>query len=201
MADAVRRIVRNGDKTTAGGTVIAPGTNYTVMGKQIANVHCQVECTACNRTGSIQSVPPMPTYFDYGGIRAAFDGDLCICGCSPHPRLLSSLDNWSASSYEAPIAVTPAAADWLLFAGHKPEEHGLDHTIQFHAVNKKSGKAIAGARYKITLSDGSEHIGETDAAGMTKKIYANSNLNAKIEVPYHGNSSSEFDDHSDSCGC
>lgn len=201
MAEAVRRIVRNGDKTTTGGTVIAPGTQYTVMGKQIANVLCKVECPACGSTGSIQSVPPMPTYFDYGGVRAAFDGDLCICGCSPHPRLLSSLSKWGASSYEAPIAATPAAADWLLFAGHKPEDHGLTHAIQFHAVSKKGGKALTGSRYKITLSDGSEHTGETDAAGMTKKVYANSNLQAKIEVPYHGNSSSESGDHCDSCGC
>lgn len=203
MADAVRTIVRNGDKTTAGGTVIAPGTNFTLMGKQIANVQCQVQCPSCNSTGSIQSVPPMPTFFDYGGIRAAFDGDLCICGCSPHPRLIASLpaSQFSASSYEAPIASTPTAADWLLSAGHAPEEHGLNHAVQFHTIDKKSGKPLSGASYKITLSDGSEHKGETDAQGLTKKVYANSNLQAKIEVPYHGDSSSESDQHSENCGC
>ena len=42
MAEVTRRIVRKGDKTTAGGTVIAPGANYRVMGRQIANVQCKV---------------------------------------------------------------------------------------------------------------------------------------------------------------
>lgn len=181
--------------------MIAPGSNHTVMGKQMANVRCQVECPACNRTGSIQSVPPMPMVFDYGSVRAAFDGDLCLCGCTPHPRLLSSLTNWSTSSYESPIASTPAAADWLIFTGHKPEDHGLHHAVQFHAVDKRSGDALAGVSYRITLSDGTEYKGETDSQGTTKKVYANSNLEAKIEVPYHGNSSSEAGHHSDSCGC
>lgn len=110
MTEVTRKIVRHGDRTTAGGTVQAPGSNHTVIGKQIANVHCTVECPACNRTGTIQSAPPLGNYFDFDGVRAAFDGDLCICGCTPHPRLLSSLHNWGVSSFQAPVASTPAAA-------------------------------------------------------------------------------------------
>lgn len=171
MADVIRRIVRHGDKTTAGGTVIAPGTNYTIMGLQIANVHCQVECPACNGKGSIQSVPPMPTYFDYDGVRAAFDGDLCICNCSPHPRLLSSLTNWGASSYESPISSTPAAADWLIFAGHSPEDHGIAANQCFQIVDEASAEPLANFRYQLDC-DGQLHSGVTDAQGFTQKIHS-----------------------------
>ena len=173
MADAVRRIVRNGDKTTAGGTVIAPGTTNTVMGLQIANVHCQVQCPACNSTGSIQSVPPMPTYFDYNGVRAAFDGDLCMCACPTPPRLLSSLTNWWASSYEAPIASTPAAADWLVFAGHDPADHGLVYDEQF-LLKDAMGKPLRNTPYTARLSSGATVQGITDSAGFTNRIYADS---------------------------
>jgi len=173
MVEAVRRIIRNGDTTTAGGSVIAPGTSYTVMGKQIANVNCQVQCPACNSVGTIQSVPPMPTYFDYGGVRAAFDGDLCICGCTNHPRLLSSLTNWSASSFEAPISSTPAAADWLISAGHVPEEHGFTHNEQF-LLKDAAGKPLRDTPYTAILSSGTSLYGRTNEEGLTQRIYTNS---------------------------
>lgn len=58
-----------------------------------------------------------------------------------------------------------------------------------------------GVPYKVTLADGSEHIGVTDANGMTATIYTNSSEPAKMEIPYHDNSNSTAINHSDGCSC
>lgn len=185
MTQANRRIVRHGDKTTAGGTVLAPGNKHTVMGQQLANVNCKIDCPACNSTGTIQSVPPLATYFDFDGARAAFDGDLCICGCSPHPKLQSSLGNWGVSSFDAPIASTPAAAEWLSFAGHKPEDHGIIANQQFLLVDEMSGEPLADFAYCLEC-DGQTVSGVTDSDGLTKSIYSQqpaSSVMVYVEVP------------------
>jgi uncharacterized Zn-binding protein involved in type VI secretion len=80
--------IRAGAKTTAGGTVRASATWYTVDGIPLAREGDPVDCPACGTEGVIQCVQPrMPNHLD--GKEFALSDDLCICGCSPAPKLMA----------------------------------------------------------------------------------------------------------------
>lgn len=197
----VRNVVRHGDETTAGGSVIAPGSNHTVFGKQIALEGDSVSCPACNSTGLIKSVAPKAENY-HDGRRYAFGGDLCMCLCATPPRLIATCPQWTVSSFKTPIAQTPDAADWLIFAGHTPHEHGLAFD-RFVALKDKAGNPLANASYKITLATGHTFVGTTDAAGHTEKVFSNADHTATIEAPYYGNTddTTHTPHGSDTCGC
>ncbi len=56
---------------------------------------------------------------------------------------------WTASSFEAPIASTPAAANWLMHAGHDPEDHGIQANQRFRIVDESTGEPLAGIAYQM----------------------------------------------------
>ncbi|RYX95833.1 MAG: PAAR domain-containing protein [Comamonadaceae bacterium] len=201
MSDLFRRVVRDGDLTTQGGSVIAAAKNNTAMGRAIALEGDQVTCPACNSTGTIVSVPPMPEQYSHSR-RYAFDGDLCTCRCSPLPRLVSSLSTWRSSNFKTPVSLDPPAAGWLSFAGHRPEAHGLVFNQTFFLRNP-AGEALASMPYRITLETGHVVQGFTDTNGLTESVFSNAAHIAKIEAPYHGDTEQSTDTpHGhDACGC
>lgn len=80
--------IRAGAKTTAGGTVRASATWYTLDGAPLARDGDPVDCPVCGITGAIQCVPPrMPQQLN--GREVALSDDLCICNCSPIPKLIA----------------------------------------------------------------------------------------------------------------
>lgn len=201
MPEITRRVALHGDLTTAGGVVIAPGDNNTVMGRQVALADDKVECPSCKTTGFIRSVPPTPAQSHHGR-QFAYGGDICICGCHPPPRVIASVKNWSASNFRVPIAMDALAADWLISEGHQPSECGLgfDQTV---LLKDKSGHPLKSMPYRITLESGQTIEGVTDSAGCTEKVYSNSGEVAQIEAPYYGNTQCSADSAygSDACGC
>lgn len=84
-----RHFARKGDKTTADGTVLEGEDSFIQEGLPVAFHGAQVYCPACNSTGVILAIPPHHLW-TVNGKQLALDGDLCICKCSPPPRLLAS---------------------------------------------------------------------------------------------------------------
>lgn len=80
--------IRDGAKTTAGGTVKASTTWYKVDGVPLACEGDLVDCPACGIQGAIQCVMPRISQH-LNGREFALSDDLCICNCSPAPKLIA----------------------------------------------------------------------------------------------------------------
>lgn len=80
--------IRAGATTTAGGTVSASSRFCVVDGKPLAREGDPIDCPACNTQGHIACVTPrLPDSF--GGKQYALSDDLCVCQCSPAPKLVA----------------------------------------------------------------------------------------------------------------
>lgn len=78
-----------GARTTAGGTVLTGAAFFTIHGVPVAHEGDSVACPQCKSTGVIK--PDGPRISEtYMGKEVALSGDLCICKCSPPPRLVEN---------------------------------------------------------------------------------------------------------------
>jgi uncharacterized Zn-binding protein involved in type VI secretion len=84
-----RYLITLGAPTTAGGTVTAARSLKAVNSVQVALEGDKVWCPQCNSEGVIKPHGPRLTDLFYGK-RVALHGDLCICKCSPSPRLVAT---------------------------------------------------------------------------------------------------------------
>ena len=83
-----RIYIRAGATTTSGGTVRASSTFITPDGMPLAREGVPVDCPECGEQGVIQCV--MPRLADQSeGKECALSDDLCICACSPPPKLVA----------------------------------------------------------------------------------------------------------------
>ena len=78
-----------GATTTSNGKVISASSAGSINGVKIALEHDQIFCPACKYAGYILTVGPRLSEL-WNGKEVALENDLCICGCSPHPRLIAS---------------------------------------------------------------------------------------------------------------
>ncbi|MFM0732858.1 PAAR domain-containing protein [Paraburkholderia sediminicola] len=90
-----RFLILNGDKTTSNGTVVARSTTLGLQERQIAHEGDDVSCPACHSTGKIQCDGPRLPMTGPDGRRAALSDDLCICQCTPPPKLVASQSSTS----------------------------------------------------------------------------------------------------------
>jgi uncharacterized Zn-binding protein involved in type VI secretion len=52
----------------------------------------RIDCPVCGQQGVIKCVPPR-LQASYNGKQYALEHDLCICGCTPPPRLIANQDH------------------------------------------------------------------------------------------------------------
>lgn len=81
----MKGIIRLGDKTDHGGTVISASETFICFGKGVARVGDMVTCPITGH-GVTPIVEGHPTFTDKGK-PVAFDGHRAACGC----KLISSL--------------------------------------------------------------------------------------------------------------
>jgi uncharacterized Zn-binding protein involved in type VI secretion len=79
-----RGVIRLGDKTTHGGTVISAQPTFKVLGKAVAVQGDLTVCPQCKGTFAIQSAG---SECHHNGQAVAYDGDKAACGA----ELLSSI--------------------------------------------------------------------------------------------------------------
>ena len=84
-----RYLILLGAKTTAGGAVRSASSFMSCDGVPYALEGDLLDCPACGRQGVIQCVAPRLDD-TCEGRQLALEHDLCLCGCSPPPRLIAN---------------------------------------------------------------------------------------------------------------
>lgn len=169
MADFSRYLIRDGDTTTAGGTVLGTGTHMPVYGAYAALEGDSIQCPTCNSMGVIRCVPPIRRATGHANRQFSLDGDLCICNCPSPPRLIASQRQFSMGFSADEMLGMPGIAGWLSHAGLSMEAFGHHHDEQFQLLGS-DGKPLARRRYRAVSASGVVVTGVTDAAGKTQRI-------------------------------
>nr|WP_080421678.1 PAAR domain-containing protein [Burkholderia ubonensis] len=81
-----------GDKTTSDGVVLEGEERTKNHGKALSYHGARVYCPACKSEGHIVADGPSRPMLLHGK-QVALEDDLCICNCSPPPRLIRSQTN------------------------------------------------------------------------------------------------------------
>jgi uncharacterized Zn-binding protein involved in type VI secretion len=79
-----------GDTTTNGGTVQRGNPHDTLNGRAQAYERHPVWCPACKTMGKIGCIGARLSMKGPDGRDAALSDDVCLCQCSPSPRLVPS---------------------------------------------------------------------------------------------------------------
>lgn len=90
-------IVRLGDKTTHGGSVISASTTHTIDGIGIARVGDQVNCP--QRGHGVNDIIEGCESYTIGGRKVALHGHLGACGCA----LIASLVTAGRTKVNSPL--------------------------------------------------------------------------------------------------
>ncbi len=108
----------------------------------------------------------------------------------------------SPSVSATPTALAAALGGTTAMPPMGDAHHDRKYDLAFRVQDESTGKALAYTRYRITLDDGTELIGTTDAGGMTEKACSDHPQNATIEVPYYDHDSTPHTDHEHyACDC
>lgn len=201
-------IIRLGDPTSHGGTVLEGSLTDICFDKPIAFIGHKTHCPKCKGTFPIIEGAMTASFYGMGvalaGMKTACGATLIATqftdtveyGGGAAPQTASPSADATATALAAALGGTNAAAP----TGEVHHDHKYD--LAFRVQDESTGKALAYTRYRITLDDGTEIIGTTDAAGMTEKACSDHPQNATIEVPYYDHDSSPHANHEHyACDC
>ncbi|MBB3003902.1 MAG: PAAR domain-containing protein [Paraburkholderia tropica] len=157
-----RYLLRQGDKSTAGGVILEGVENWTHHGIPVAFIGAQVWCEGCQSNGYIESVGPHHPATMLGK-QQALEDDICICKCSPPPVFHASQasashiweDEWGEMGYGASLAA-------LL------ERQRATHDERFKLCDR-AGNPLADTYYTVRLPSGATVKGVTDSNGYTAR--------------------------------
>lgn len=82
-----------GATTDAGGTVVTASSSMSLDGVPRALEGDLVACPACGSEGRIGCAGARLAVSE-NGRRPALEDDVCLCGCTPPPRLLAGQERW-----------------------------------------------------------------------------------------------------------
>lgn len=149
--------IRAGAKTAAGGTVRASNSWYTLDGVPLACDGDPVDCPACGTEGVIRCVAPrIPDHFN--GREFALSEDLCICKCSPAPRLIAD------QTVKYQVLLMEDARDLARQAPSAAADPIYDERPRLVAP------PIEGLPYHIETGDGRRFSGRTGRDGLLPRI-------------------------------
>ena len=157
-----------GDKTTADGVVqphTGAGATFKWHGKTKSYVGDKVLCKACQSVGVIEASGSRLS-FSVNGLMPALGGDLCICKCSPPPKLVhSQMVFFEMVGDEVTIAV-PHSANMTEM--RNPKIYNI--AMQFVREDGTPYVNFAyTARHKRT---GQVHTGVTNNEGFTETFFS-----------------------------
>ncbi|MDR1064116.1 MAG: PAAR domain-containing protein [Azoarcus sp.] len=185
-----RYVITRGARTTANGVVLTGSELCDIDGIPVAREGDLIDCPACNGTGRIRCVGPrIPS--DIEGRQKALEGDLCICGCSPPPKLLA-IQSLSFQDVEgepdrgaaavpgsgggqadmASTAMASASASGEPDSGNEfAPPSGSGYAERFQLTDERTGEALSGVAYCIEV-DGERITGRSSAEGFTCWVYS-----------------------------
>jgi uncharacterized Zn-binding protein involved in type VI secretion len=166
-----RYLITLGATTTAGGKVISANSFQSINGVSVAVEDDAVSCPKCNSVGVIK--PDGQRLSDLcNGKQVALHDDLCICKCSPPPRLISNQTLASQSidveyhAAQAARAVTGIAASAA--SGKAP---ATTDDMPFLLLHPETREPFKHRHYRLELA-GKVIEGTTDQHGATQPLSA-----------------------------
>lgn len=161
-----RYLILLGAKTTAGGTVKTATSFMSLNRVPYALEGDLIDCPACGRQGGIKCVPPRQ-HAEYNGKQYALEHDLCMCGCSPPPRLIANQDHNCQIILDADAMedALPAAASQMPGSARKEDAAPLQ------LVRRWNGEPFRNRHYILELPD-RKIEGVSDSDGFTKPLTA-----------------------------
>ncbi|AQH00071.1 hypothetical protein A9R05_00315 [Burkholderia sp. KK1] len=171
----LKAAVRDRDRTTTGGYVIAPGSTYFDNGKPLALNGAKATCVRCNGV-----FPIYGTGHDImdEGQRMVVDGDLVLCPCKSN-RVRAGRDagyflQTSGRSGSARVMAAPPLASSSALASAFDEEYVLR--------DGATGRPIANVFYRLTSTSGVIVEGMTDRSGKTQRIKTSSAERISVKI-------------------
>jgi uncharacterized Zn-binding protein involved in type VI secretion len=152
-----------GAKTTAGGVVKTASTMSSINGVKMAVEGDLLDCPACKSQGVIQVVQPR-LGDRYNGKEYALSDDLCICKCSPPPKLLASQMVKYPSFALASVESAEEAANRAVSANT-----GAEELLPLRLIDEATDRPHANRGYRLQLADKVVE-GLTDSDGLTKLL-------------------------------
>lgn len=158
--------IRVGAKTTAGGTVKAASSCCSLDGVKLAIEGDKIDCPACGAEGVIQCVQPrLPDGFN--GKEFALSDDLCICNCSPAPKLIAD----QVMKYQ-----------YFLFADDERAGQAQETAVAADLYDEQPrlvAPPIDGVPYFIETRDGRKFSGRAGPDGLLPRV------STEGEAEYH----------------
>ncbi|MBW7566318.1 PAAR domain-containing protein [Chromobacterium subtsugae] len=165
-------IIRLGDKTDHGGTVLEAFSSPIVFGKPAAGVGHKVSCPKCKGTFVIVEGAANTTFM---GKNVAIEGMTTSCGA----KLIASQGQATidVAGGSAGASATAIAAPALAAASTIAQLFD-----QHFVVHDKDGKPLANWPYTIELPGGKTINGKTDKDGKTAKVSSDTADTATLHV-------------------
>jgi len=170
---SAKHVIRLGDPTTHGGTVVSASTNSSMFGKEVACMGDKVTCPIRGH-GVCTIVEGDPTYC-IDGRPVALEGHKTSCGAS----LISTLSNVvrspegsgaaSAGVGGAAAAVAAAgAAAAAVGASSRSSGSGSErYDDRFQLLDENTEQPLLNTEYAIVRASGEVEHGTTDDQGLT----------------------------------
>jgi len=163
-----KAIIRQGDKTSHGGTVKEGFPHTSLYGKPIAGLGHLVSCPLCK--GDFPIIEGASNHF-FSEVGTAVEGMRTACGAvliaSQHTATLDDgSGNATSGSSATSIAPTTSAPP--------PGAEKISRPMYdlYFEVKDLEGRPLAGHDYVIELESGAQLEGVTDHQGLTRKIDA-----------------------------
>ena len=160
-----------GAPTSAGGKVVTASSFRSINGIQAALEGDKITCAACKAEGVIMLDGPRLSE-TYCGLQHALNDDLCLCGCTPPPRLIATqrlvCQNIDAAWHTSQTAVAAGMAAALNAAPRPADE--LDKA-PIVLLDPETQEPFKYRRYRLQLADGALE-GTTDQHGATRALTA-----------------------------
>jgi uncharacterized Zn-binding protein involved in type VI secretion len=144
-----RYLITLGAPTSAGGKVTTATSGRMIDGVAVALENDKVHCSACGSDGVIQPDGPRSSE-RWNGHQYALQDDLCICKCSPPPKLVNA-QTLVCQLVEGPADNMPGDAS--LFLRHQETREPFRHRpYRLHLTNKVIEGTTDGDGYTKPLS-------------------------------------------------
>jgi uncharacterized Zn-binding protein involved in type VI secretion len=159
-----------GATTTAGGTVTSASSLMSIGDAKMALDGDEVSCAACNSKGIIKLDGPRRSE-QFNSRQVALSDDLCICLCSPPPKLVNSqtqryqfIDAASSMATAAPAAASQATSTLA-----SPARTEVDDKAAIRLLQPATREPFRQRPYKLQLHD-KIIKGTTDEEGFTQPL-------------------------------
>ena len=159
-----RYTITLGARTTAGGSVVTASGSGTIEGVPIALEGDLIQCPVCKSSGKILCVGPrIPEISD--GRHVALENDLCVCRCTPMPRLLTIQTMRSQVIKDTGRALAGGGPRDTAAALPRREMGAFNE--RFVLLDHETGAPLPNKEYAVVRASGMLEFGTSDAQGRT----------------------------------